>query len=53
MSITVILVELGIMCLVFLVLVIGLLLISPLTFISDYPPEIQEEYYRSQETLNT
>lgn len=48
MDITVILVELGIMCFVFLFLVIGLLLISPLTFISDYPPEIQEEYYRSQ-----
>lgn len=48
MNITVILVELGIMCLVFLVLVIGLLLISPLTFISDYPPEIQEQYYKSQ-----
>lgn len=36
------------MCLVFLFLVIGMLLISPLTFISDYPPEIQAEYYRSQ-----
>ena len=48
MDIAVILVELGIMCLVFLVLVIGLLLISPLTFISDYPPEIQEQYYKSQ-----
>ena len=48
MDITVILVELGVMCLVFFVLVIGLLLISPLTFISDYPPEIQEQYYKSQ-----
>ena len=48
MDIAVILVELGIMCLVFFVLVIGLLLISPLTFISDYPPEIQEQYYKSQ-----
>ena len=48
MNITVILVELGIMCLVFFVLVIGLLFISPLTFISDYPPEIQEQYYKSQ-----
>ena len=48
MDITVILVELGIMCLVFFVLVIGLLLISPLTFISDYPPEIQKQYYKSQ-----
>ena len=25
-----------------------MLFTSPLTFISDYPPEIQEEYYRSQ-----
>lgn len=48
MNITVILIELGIMCAVFLVLIIGLLLISPLTFISDYPPEIQEQYYKSQ-----
>lgn len=48
MDITVILVELGIMCLVFFVLVIGLLFISPLAFISDYPPEIQEQYYKSQ-----
>ena len=48
MDITVILVELGVMCLVFFVLVIGLLFISPLTFISDYPPEIQEQYYKSQ-----
>ena len=48
MNITVILIELGIMCAVFLFLVIGLLLISPLSFISDYPPEIQEQYYKSQ-----
>ncbi len=48
MNITIILIEIAVMCFVFLFLVIGLLLISPLTFISDYPPEIQEEYYRSQ-----
>ena len=48
MNITVIIVELLIMFLIFGVLVIGLLLISPLSFISDYPPEIQEAYYRSQ-----
>ena len=47
-DITIILIELAVMCLAFLFLVIGLLLISPLTFISDYPPEIQEEYCRSQ-----
>lgn len=33
---------------VFGIFVFGLLLVSLLTFISDYPPEIQEEYYRSQ-----
>ena len=36
------------MLLIFSILVFGMLLISPLTFISDYPPEIQAEYYRSQ-----
>ncbi len=48
MNITVIIVELLIMFLAFGFLVIGLLMISPLTFISDYPPEIQETYYRTQ-----
>lgn len=48
MNVTVIMIELLIMFLVFGFLAFGLLLISPLTFISDYPPEIQEEYYRSQ-----
>ena len=33
---------------VFGCLVFGMLMASPLTFISDYPPEIQERYYRSQ-----
>jgi hypothetical protein len=48
MNITVIVIELVIFCAVFLVLVTGMMLISPLTFVSDYPPEIQAEYYRSQ-----
>ena len=48
MNITVIIAEILIMFLVFGFLVIGLLLISPLTFISDYPPEIQEAYYKTQ-----
>jgi len=26
----------------------GMLLINPVTFISSYPPKIQEEYYRTQ-----
>lgn len=43
-NIIVIVVELLIMFAVFLFLVIGMLLINPVTFISDYPPEIQEEY---------
>lgn len=33
---------------VFGVLVFGMLLINHVSFINDYPPEIQEEYYRSQ-----
>ena len=48
MNITVIIVELLIMFLAFGFIVIGLLMISPLTFISDYPPKIQETYYRTQ-----
>ena len=36
------------MFLIFGVLVIGLLLISPLSFISDYPPEIQEAEFPSK-----
>ena len=48
MNISVILIEIAVMLLGFTVLVFGMLLINPLTFISDYPPEIQAEYYRSQ-----
>jgi hypothetical protein len=48
MNIPVIVMELVIMCILFLGLVMGLMLMSPLSFISDYPPEIQAEYYRSQ-----
>ena len=48
MNPTVILIEIIIMLLVFSFFVFGLLYISPLTFISDYPPEIQEVYYRTQ-----
>ena len=44
----IILAEIVIMLQVFGFCVFGLLYISPLTFISDYPPEIQAEYYRSQ-----
>lgn len=48
MNIPVILIELLVMFLAFGFLAFGLLLISPLTFISDYPPEIQAVYYRTQ-----
>lgn len=48
MNITVIITEFLIMFLIFAFLVIGLLFITPLSFISDYPPEIQEAYYKSQ-----
>ena len=48
MNLSVLLIEIGILLAGFSVLVFGMLLISPLTFISDYPPEIQAEYYRSQ-----
>lgn len=48
MNTTVIITEIIVMFLFFTFMTIGLLLINPLTFISDYPPEIQEEYYRSQ-----
>ena len=48
MNPAVILIEIIRMLLAFGFLVFGLLYISPLTFISDYPPEIQEVYYRTQ-----
>ncbi len=48
MNLFIIFTEIAVMLLGFTVLVFGMLLISPRTFISDYPPKIQEEYYRSQ-----
>lgn len=48
MNLSVILIEIAVLLTGFTVLVFGMLLISPLSFISDYPPEIQAEYYRSQ-----
>ncbi|MGN0386745.1 MAG: hypothetical protein ACI4EX_12790 [Lachnospiraceae bacterium] len=48
MNITVIIIEILIMFLIFGFIAFGLLYISPLTFIIDYPPEIQEVYYRTQ-----
>lgn len=48
MNVSVIILEVLIMFVLFALLVFGMLCISPLTFISDFPPEIQAEYYRSQ-----
>ena len=48
MSLSVFIIECFIMMAVFGFLVFGMLSINPLTFISDYPPEIQERYYASQ-----
>ncbi len=48
MNIVVILIEIAIMLASFTVLVSEILLINLLTFINDYPPKIQAEYYRSQ-----
>lgn len=53
MNIGVIIIELLIMFLAFGYVVIGLLMISPLTFISDYPPEIQKTYYSTQNKEET
>lgn len=49
MSLSVFAIECVIFMTVFGALVFGMLLISPLTFVSDYPPEIQERYYASQQ----
>ena len=48
MNLPVVLIEIAILLASFTILVFGMHLISSLTFISDYPPEIQAEYYRSQ-----
>lgn len=53
MNVTVIIIEILIMLLIFGFLVFGLLYINPLTLISDYPPEIQEAYYRTQNKETT
>lgn len=45
MSLSIFIIESVIFMAVFGTLVFGMLLISPLTFVSDYPPEIQERYY--------
>lgn len=53
MNVAVIVMELAILFLAFGFLAFGLLLINPLTFVSDYPPEIQDAYYRTQNKEGT
>lgn len=48
MNWTVFIWENVIMLAAFFSLVFGMLLVNPVSFISDYPPEIQERYYRTQ-----
>ncbi len=48
MNIEVYIIESIIMCIVFGVFVFGMLFINPVSFISDYPPEIQARYYETQ-----
>ena len=48
MSVSIYVPQCVVMCAVFGVFVFGMLLIDPVSFIGDYPPEIQEQYYSSQ-----
>ena len=53
MNYQVILIELIVMIILFTIITFGMLLINPLSFISDYPPEIQAQYYKSQNKQET
>ncbi|MCD8346581.1 MAG: hypothetical protein LUD16_01280 [Lachnospiraceae bacterium] len=48
MSVSVYILECVVMCAVFGLFVFGMLLVNPVSFIGDYPPEIQAQYYSSQ-----
>ncbi len=48
-----IIIEIASMLLIFGVLVFGMLLLETLSFISDYPPEIQRVCYRSRHVEET
>ncbi|MCD7812562.1 MAG: hypothetical protein LUH20_00670 [Lachnospiraceae bacterium] len=48
MSVSVYILECVVMCAVFGVFVFGMLLVNPVSFIGDYPPETQAQYYSSQ-----
>lgn len=48
MNWSIFIIECVIMVVIFGALTFGMLLVNPISFISDYPPEIQERYYESQ-----
>ncbi|MCD8368185.1 MAG: hypothetical protein LUC48_09220 [Clostridiales bacterium] len=48
MSVSIYVLECVVMCAVFGVSIFGMLLVNPVSFIGDYPPEIQAQYYSSQ-----
>lgn len=48
MSVSIYVLECALMCAVFGVSIFGMLLVNPVSFIGDYPPEIQAQYYSSQ-----
>ena len=48
MSVTVYVLECLILMAAFTALVLGAMRVNPVSFVGDYPPEIQDAYYRSQ-----
>ncbi|MCD8321784.1 MAG: hypothetical protein LUC89_02720 [Oscillospiraceae bacterium] len=48
MSVSAYVLECVVMCAVFGVFIFGMMLVNPVSFIGDYPPEIQAQYYTSQ-----
>ncbi|MCD7881930.1 MAG: hypothetical protein LUG47_09790 [Clostridiales bacterium] len=48
MSVSIYVLECVVMCAVFGVSIFGMMLVNPVSFIGDYPPEIQAQYYSSQ-----
>ncbi|MCC8099741.1 MAG: hypothetical protein LIO78_06725 [Clostridiales bacterium] len=48
MNVSAYVIQCVVLCAVFGLLIFGLLLINPVSFVGDYPPEIQAQYYASQ-----
>lgn len=48
MSVTVYVLECLILMAAFTAIVLGAMRVNPVSFVGDYPPEIQDAYYRSQ-----